>query len=101
MCGRWRQANARHRSLPTHQRERRRMDLVIELDSEGRIWVSGSDGTAPAEAWLQGANETSDALRASGLCLLEEKYTPGTWASTTLDVREITGQLWVEASHEP
>ena len=77
------------------------MDLVIELDSEGRIWVSGSDGTAPAEAWLQGANETSDALRVSGLCLLEEKYTPGTWTSTTLDVREITGQLWVEASHEP
>jgi hypothetical protein len=77
------------------------MDLVIELDSEGRIWVSGSDGTAPAEAWLQGANETSDALRASGLCLLEEKYTPGTWTSTTLDTREIIGQLWVEASHEP
>jgi hypothetical protein len=22
------------------------MDLVIELDHEGRIWVSGSDGTA-------------------------------------------------------
>ena len=76
------------------------MDLVIELDNEGRIWVSGSDGTAPAEAWLQGANETSDALRASGLCLLEEKYTPGTWTSTTLDPHEIASQLWVEASLE-
>jgi hypothetical protein len=76
------------------------MDLVIELDNEGRIWVSGSDGTAPAEAWLHGANETPDALRASGLCLLEEKYTPGTWTSTTLDPQEIAGQLWVEASHE-
>jgi hypothetical protein len=65
------------------------MDLVIELDNEGRIWVSGSDGTAPAEAWLHGANETPDALRASGLCLLEEKYTPGTWTSTTLDPQEI------------
>jgi len=76
------------------------MDLVIELDNEGRIWVSGSDSTAPAEAWLQGAYETPDALRASGLCLLEEKYTPGTWMSTTLDPQEIAGQLWVEASHK-
>ena len=59
------------------------MDLVIELDNEGRIWVSGSDGTARAEAWLHGAHETSDALRASGLCLLEEKYTPGIWTSTS------------------
>jgi len=32
--------------------------------------------------------------------LLEEKYTPGTWTSTTLDAREIAGQLWVEASHD-
>jgi len=76
------------------------MDLVIELDNEGRIWVSGSDSTAPAEAWLQGAHETPDVLRASGLCLLEEKYTPGTWTSTTLDPHEIASQLWVEASHE-
>lgn len=75
------------------------MDLVIDLDNEGRLWVSTSDGTAPEEAWLQGAHETPDALRAGGLCLLEEKYTPGTWTSTTLDPREITGQLWVEASH--
>ena len=72
------------------------MNLMIELDNEGRIWVSTSDGTAPEEAWLQGANETPDALRASGLCLLEEKYTSGMWTSTTLDAREIAGQLWVE-----
>jgi len=77
------------------------MDLVIELNTEGRIWVSGSDGTAPEEAWLQGANDTPDALRAGGLCLLEEKYTLGTWTSTTLDPQEIVGQLWVEATHEP
>ena len=76
------------------------MDVVIEFDNEGRIWVSGSDGTARAEAWLHGAHETPDVLRASGLCLLEEKYTPGTWTSTTLDPREIASQLWVEASHE-
>ena len=76
------------------------MDLVIELDNEGRIWVSASDGAAREEAWLQGANETPDALRASGLCPLEEKYTAGTWTSTTLDTHEIAGQLWVEASHE-
>ena len=76
------------------------MDLVIELDNEGRIWVSGSDSTAPEEAWLQGANETPDALRASGLCPLEEKYTAGTWTSTTLDAHEVAGQLWVEASPE-
>jgi hypothetical protein len=74
------------------------MDLVIELNDEGRIWVSSSDGTAPEEAWLQGATETPDALRASGLCLLEEKYTLGTLTSTTLDPQEIAGQLWVEAS---
>ena len=53
------------------------------------------------EALLQEANDTPDALRASGLCLLEEKYTPGTWTSTTLDPQEIAGQLWVEATHEP
>jgi hypothetical protein len=73
---------------------------VIELDNEGRIWVSDSDGTGLAEAWLHGVKETPDALRASGLCLLEEKYTPGTWTSTTLDPQEIASQLWVEASHE-
>jgi len=77
------------------------MDLLIELDPEGRIWVSPTDGTAREEAWLQGADETPEVLRASGLCLLEEKYTRGTWTSTTLDQREIAGQLWVEASHEP
>jgi hypothetical protein len=76
------------------------MDLAIELDTEGRIWVSASDGTAPEEAWLQGANETLDALRTSGLCPLEEKYTSTTWTSTTLDPQEIAGQLWVEASRE-
>ncbi len=76
------------------------MDLAIELDNEGRIWVSGFDGTDPEEAWLQGAEDTPEALRASGLCPLEEKYTSGRWTSTTLDQREIAGQLWVEASHE-
>ena len=76
------------------------MDFVIELNNEGRIWVSAANGTAPEEAWLPGAHETPEALRASGLCLLEEKYTPGTWTSTTLDPREIAGQLWVETSHE-
>lgn len=40
------------------QTERRRMDLVIELDNKGRIWVSGSDGTAREEAWLPGAKDT-------------------------------------------
>ena len=77
------------------------MDLVIELDNEGRIWVSGTDGTTREEAWLQGTDDTPSSLRASGLCLLEEKYTAGQWSSTTLDQRELTGQLWVEASHEP
>jgi hypothetical protein len=76
------------------------MDLVIELDNAGRIWVSSSDGTAREEAWLQGTDETPEALRASGLCLLEEKYTQSTWTSTTLDPREIAGQLWVEACPE-
>ena len=76
------------------------MDLVIELDNEGRLWVAAADGTALEEAWLQGAQETPEALRTSGLCLLEEKFTPGTWTSTTLDPREIAGQLWVEASHD-
>ncbi len=28
------------------------MDLVIELDNEGRLWVSGSDDTTREEAWL-------------------------------------------------
>ncbi len=76
------------------------MDLVIELDNEGRIWVSPADGTAREEAWLQDPDETPEDLRASGLCLLEEKYTPGTWTSTTLDMHEIVGQLWVEAFPE-
>jgi hypothetical protein len=77
------------------------MDLAIELDNEGRIWVASAGGTAPEEAWLQGADDTPEALRASGLCLLEDKYTPGTWTSTTLDTQEIAGQLWVETSHAP
>jgi hypothetical protein len=76
------------------------MDLVIELDNEGRIWVSAADSAASEEAWLPGANETPDVLRASGLCPLEEKYMAGNWTSTTLDTHEIAGQLWVEASHE-
>jgi hypothetical protein len=76
------------------------MDLVIELDHQGRIWVSAPDGTAPEEAWLPGAAEPSHTLRAHGLCPLEEKYTLGRWSSTTLDPREIAGQLWVEASSE-
>jgi hypothetical protein len=76
------------------------MDVVIELDNEGRIWVSPADGTAREEAWLQGADDTPRSLRASGLCPLEEKYTVGRWTSTTLDQREIAGQLWVDASHE-
>ena len=50
------------------------MDLVIELDNEGRIWVSPADDTAREEAWLQGADDTPLSLRASGLCPLEEKY---------------------------
>jgi hypothetical protein len=76
------------------------MDVVIELDNEGRIWVSPADGTTREEAWLQGADDTPLSLRASGLCPLEEKYMVGRWTSTTLDQREIAGQLWVEASHE-
>jgi hypothetical protein len=76
------------------------MDLVIELDHEGRIWVSAVDGTILEEAWIAGTGEAPATLRASGLCLLEEKYLPGHWASTTLDPQEITGQLWVEASQE-
>jgi hypothetical protein len=77
------------------------MDFVIELDHEGRIWVADSDGTAPEEAWFPGAHDTPDALRASGLCPLEEKYMVDKVISTTLDQREIAGQLWVEASHDP
>jgi len=76
------------------------MDLVIELDREGRIWVYASDGMAPEEAWMLGADDIPLALRESGLCPLEERYTPGMWTSTTLEPQEIAGQLWVEASHE-
>ena len=75
------------------------MNLLIELDNEGRIWVSGSDGRDQEEAWLQEAFDTPDALRASGLCPLEEKYAVETLTSTTLDQLEIAGQLWVDASH--
>jgi hypothetical protein len=75
------------------------MDFRIELDNEGRIWVSGFDGTDSEEAWLQEADDTSDVLRASGLCPLEEKYMVDRLTSTTLDQLEISGQLWVEASH--
>jgi hypothetical protein len=74
------------------------MDFMIELDNEGRIWVSGCDGTDKEEAWLQGADDTPDALRASGLCPLEEKFAVDRLTSTTLDQLEISGQLWVEAS---
>lgn len=74
------------------------MDLVIELDPEGRIWVSASAGTILEEAWIAGADEDPAAVRASGLCLLEEKYMPGSRVSTTLDPQEITGQLWIEAA---
>jgi hypothetical protein len=77
------------------------MDLVIELNSEGRIWVSTPDGTMLEEAWIPGPRETPTALRQSGLCLLEEKYMPGRWTSTTLDPQEIAGQLWVEAPQAP
>ena len=49
------------------------MDFVIELDDEGRIWVSPADGSAREEAWLQGADDTPHWMRASGLCLVEEK----------------------------
>lgn len=76
------------------------MDFVIELDDEGRIWVSPADGSAREEAWLQGADDTPHWMRASGLCLLEEKYTASRWTSTTLDQHEIGGQLWVEISYE-
>jgi hypothetical protein len=76
------------------------MDLVIELDQSGRIWVSTADGTVQEEAWLARADEEPATLRASGLCLLEEKYMPGHWASTTLDPHEITSQLWVEAAEK-
>lgn len=76
------------------------MDLVIELDQEGRIWVSDATGTVLEEAWIAGAGEKFDALRTNGLCLLEEKYMPGHWVSTTLDPQEINGQLWVEAPAE-
>jgi hypothetical protein len=74
------------------------MDIVIELDNEGRIWVLGADRTTQEEAWLQGADDTPEALRTSGLCPLEEKYMVETLISTTLDQREIAGQLWVEAA---
>jgi hypothetical protein len=80
--------------------KRKHMDLVIELDQGGRIWVSTADGTLLEEAWIAGADENPAALRSSGLCLLEEKYMPGRWSSTTLDPQEITAQLWVEASEE-
>jgi hypothetical protein len=80
--------------------KRKQMDLVIEFDQEGRIWISASDGTMLEEAWMAGADENPTALRASGLCLLEEKYMPGYWVSTTLDPQEITRQLWVEASEK-
>ena len=69
------------------------MDLVIELDNEGRIWVTGADGAAREEAWLLGADDTPSSLRVSGLCLLEEKYTAGRWSSTTLDQREMAGAV--------
>jgi hypothetical protein len=54
------------------------MDLVIELDHQGRICLSAADGTAAEEAWVLGADDTS----------------------TTLDPQEIVAQLWVNASYE-
>jgi hypothetical protein len=33
------------------------MDLVIELDREGHIWVYASDGIASEEAWVLGADD--------------------------------------------
>jgi len=39
------------------------MDLVIELDQEGRVWVFASDGTVLEEAWIAGANEKFAASR--------------------------------------
>jgi hypothetical protein len=76
------------------------MDLVIELTTEGRIWVAARDGTVLEEAWVPRPEETPTTLRQSGRCLLEEKYTPGRWASTTLARGEIADQLWVEAPQE-
>lgn len=76
------------------------MDLGIELDNGGRIWVSASNGTMLEETWVLGPDEHPTALRASGLCPLEEKYAPGRWASTTLDPQEIARQLWVGAPQE-
>jgi hypothetical protein len=72
------------------------MDLVIERDNAGRIWLYAPDGTVLEEAWVPGADDTAPALRQSGLCPIAEKYTPGRWVSTTLDTQEIAGQLWVE-----
>jgi hypothetical protein len=76
------------------------MDLVIELDNEGRIWVYAPDGTVLEEAWVPGPEEVLATLRQSGLCPLEEKYTSGRRASTTLDPQEIADQLWVESPHQ-
>jgi hypothetical protein len=80
--------------------KRKYMDLVIELDQKGHFWVSTPAGTILEEAWIAGADEKPATLRASGLCLLEEKYMPDCWLSATLEPQEITGQLWVEASEE-
>jgi hypothetical protein len=76
------------------------MDLVIELDHNGRLWVYTSDGTVLEEAWVPGADETPLELRQTGLCPIEEKYMPGHWASTTLDPQEVAGQLWVSVPPE-
>jgi hypothetical protein len=76
------------------------VDLVIELDNEGRIWVYTPDGKVLEEAWIPGSDEVFATLRQSGLCPLEEKYTSGRWASTTLDPQEIANQLWVESPRQ-
>ena len=76
------------------------MDLIIELDNDGRIWVAAFNGTMREEAWVPGPDEHPTALRARGLCPLEEKYAPGRWASTTLDPQELVRQLWVSALQE-
>ena len=76
------------------------MDLVIELSSEGRIWVSARDGTLLEEAWIPGPDETPTTLRQSGLGLLQGKYLPGPWASTTLNPHGRTGRMGGECPQE-
>ena len=69
------------------------MNLVIELDTEGRIWVSGFDGTDPEEAWLQGADDTPDeANRLASVCEKhQERLIVWTLLDTGLRVSELAG----------